>query len=97
MMPVSTLNLLVITLIILAISISHMKGWYRDVNNTIHVIIIIVFLGDSKLCSLRFVTNGRVCVCNATYCDTLEEALVPSTADDVIVVSTGSVSSLKYN
>lgn len=56
-----------------------------------------MILGASIPCILRSEAHGRVCVCNATYCDTFEESLIPSTPDEVIVVSTGPVSDVKFN
>lgn len=47
--------------------------------------------GASRPCALRSFPDGQVCVCNATYCDTLDEPLIPSSQDQVIVVTTGPV------
>lgn len=58
------------------------------------ILYLFVFVGASKPCNVRVVANGQVCVCNATYCDTLEDRLIPISPDEVIVVSTSPV---RYN
>lgn len=47
----------------------------------------------SKPCSLRKYPAGYVCVCNATYCDTIEdEAVTLSHADQIILMTSSAVS-----
>lgn len=55
-------------------------------------VLVCVLTGASRPCIARSFPDGQVCVCNATYCDTLDEPLIPSLEDQIIVLTSGAVS-----
>lgn len=53
--------------------------------------------GKGSPCELRKYSSGFVCVCNATYCDTLEEESLQLSKGDphqILVLTTSAVSKL---
>lgn len=50
-------------------------------------------LAENKPCAFKKYIAGYVCVCNATYCDTLDDQLLhPSDPDEIYVITTSEVS-----
>jgi glucosylceramidase len=62
--------------------------------NRLSTIEIILILVTSLPCAIKSVSTGIVCVCNSTYCDTLDVKL-PVKAGEVLIVST-SKSGLRF-
>lgn len=55
-----------------------------------------IFQGASKPCALRSYPEGHVCVCNTTYCDTIDEDDVTVQREDqIIVITSSAVSKIK--
>lgn len=51
------------------------------------------FSAQNKPCSLKRFVTGLVCVCNATYCDTLDDdTLHPTSIDQILAITSSEVS-----